>query len=478
MRRATRGWWGLALLSVACGPAGGPTPPNEVPSSYSFLSRAGDGQSSVAYTGQTFRHVLIGEMKSYLGKLTARIDNGFVPATGDVAAELDFYYAFDAATSGDVEMALTSGFAAKQKLFKELSASGAKLSDKIAGKDPVGQHKEWANGLRGWNGASSPEALVRTWFTQLDQLAVDRANGIVPLDPSGAPIGAVHVTAEGHDLRELLQKFLDGAVGYSQGADDYLDDDLPEKGLNSDHRQLLAGKPYTELEHTWDEGFGYFGAARDFADYTAEEASAAGGRTEYAKGHHDTDGDGLIDLTSEYNFGHVVAAAKRDRTSAASAKTDFAREAFKAFLAGRYLLATTHGELTVAQKAELRGYRDGALSNWEKGVAASTVHYINQVLQDMERFGTTEYKFTDHAKHWSELKAFALSLQFNRLSKLKEAQLDELHAKVGQAPVLANRSTADIESYKTALRQAKGLLGQVYGFDPANVGDDLGVNGW
>ena len=36
----------------------------------------------------------------------------------------------------------------------------------------------------------------------------------------------VHITAEGLDLQQLTQKFLLGAVNFSQGTDDYLDDDI------------------------------------------------------------------------------------------------------------------------------------------------------------------------------------------------------------------------------------------------------------
>ena len=70
----------------------------------------------------------------------------------------------------------------------------------------------------------------------------------------------------------------DGAVGFSQGADDYLDDDTEGKGLLADHTAADEGKPYTALEHAWDEGFGYFGGARNYLLYTDEEIAGEGGR--------------------------------------------------------------------------------------------------------------------------------------------------------------------------------------------------------
>ena len=45
-------------------------------------------------------------------------------------------------------------------------------------------------------------------------------------------------------------------------------------------------------------------------------------------------------------------------------------------------------ELTDDQIAELQVYRDQAVGAWEKAISATVVHYINDVLQDMNKFGT------------------------------------------------------------------------------------------
>ncbi|MEM9490007.1 MAG: DUF4856 domain-containing protein, partial [Myxococcota bacterium] len=106
------------------------------------------------------------------------------------------------------------------------------------------------------------------------------------------------------------------------------------------------------------------------------------------------------------------------------------------------------------------------------------VHYINDTLQDMNTFGTDNYSFTDHAKHWSELKGFALSLQFSPMSPLLPEQFEELHTLLGDAPVLANATEAEITEYRAALISARTLLGDAYDFDAANLGDENGENGW
>ena len=237
----------------------------------------------------------------------------------------------------------------------------------------------------------------------------------------------------------------------------------------------VAGQQYTALEHIWDEGFGYFGAARNYGNFTDDEIAKADGRADW-QGANDSNQDGRIDFTSEYNFGHSVNAAKRDRGSVVP--TDYTKTAFDAFLDGRTLIVNAGGNLDEAQLAELQGYRDAAVGAWERAVAATIVHYVNSVLQDMGKF-TGDYDFLDHAKHWSELKGFALALQFNvNHSPMTTARFAELQGYIGDRPVLPTAEMSAQEAYKQSLIDARTLVGDVYGFDTANLGDAEGVNGW
>jgi hypothetical protein len=183
-----------------------------------------------------------------------------------------------------------------------------------------------------------------------------------------------------------------------------------------------------------------------------------------------------IDLKSEYDFGNSQNAAKRDRGAVVA--SSFTADAFNGFHAGRTLLASIEGELTDAELDELRGHRDQALGAWEGAVAATVVHYINDTLQDMGKFGTEDYSFTSHAKHWGELKGFALGFQFNPHSVMSDADFETFHDLVGTAPVLPSHPQADIDAYHADLLEARELMGSAYGFAPENLGDDNGENGW
>ena len=69
-------------------------------------------------------------------------------------------------------------------------------------------------------------------------------------------------SSDGIDIGQMLQKSLMGLVSYYQGTSKYL-------GLLFDKDNDTAsdpnnGKYYTDMEHYWDESFGYFGASADY----------------------------------------------------------------------------------------------------------------------------------------------------------------------------------------------------------------------
>jgi hypothetical protein len=331
-------------------------------------------------------------------------------------------------------------------------------------------------------------------------MAADRANGTTLTDPVGNTIESVYLNEAGHDLMQLVQKLALGGVTLSQGLGDYLfnitgkDNIEPYKGT----------KNHTAMEHNWDEAYGYFGAARNYADYTDDEIAGKGGRDEW-QGFNDADADGFIDLGSEYNFGNSLNAAKRDR----SASTDFTADAFSAWTRGRALIHAHVGmnfaDWSADAQADFEAQIVAVQASWEGAVAATVVHYINDVLGDMAKFDTDEYSYASHAKHWGELKGFALGLQFNPWSPLHEVLPEycydmgthevtegmseedctaagglhtpestgfvRLHSKIGDAPVLSNNpdGMAAIMSYQGSLGTAKNVIKDAFGFSDEDV---------
>ncbi|MGJ8680954.1 DUF4856 domain-containing protein [Paraglaciecola sp.] len=435
---------------------------------YDFESASMPGESAVSYSGQVARQLLINDLANLisaeLSDATTLDTNGTFTNRDDVLSALNSY--FDVA---DYEVLsqralLTQTSPNAQGTLAEISGSSKNLVGKIAGNDATGQHKDWNNGaFVGWGaqGSTTPELLVRSLFDMLADNAQTQLDGTVRQDPLGNDITNISLTSDGRDLKQLIQKVLLMSVAYSQGADDYLDNDVEGKGLLSDHTD--TDNAYTSLEHQFDEGFGYFGAARDYLDYTDEEVAIKGGRDDWQL-YHDTNGDGTIDFNSEYNFGQSPNASKRDL--GATVATDFSADAMNAFLGGRKLLNDTAGTaLTDDQMAELLVFRDAARSGWDKAIAATVIHYINDVNADLSNIGTAEYSYADIAKHWSEMKGFGLGLQFNPASPLSDTDFAQMHTLFGDMPVL----TGDVAAYQADLLSARALIQAAYNFNEENV---------
>jgi hypothetical protein len=65
--------------------------------------------------------------------------------------------------------------------------------------------------------------------------------------------GTYLVDAKGIEWAQIIQKTLIGAYHL-----DYIGNVLLNTGLDADNHQLVTGKKYTQLEHNWDEAYGFF----------------------------------------------------------------------------------------------------------------------------------------------------------------------------------------------------------------------------
>ena len=448
------------------------------------------GSNSVSYTGQTARQMLILGLVDSLNALTER--------PGESVAITDELNIF---VYGEGIDSVAHGRTAKGgepvipgPTYGDIS-SGKNLHKKIAGGTAAGEGETgrligdeffgWQDGL---DATPLPLELVDLWISRTAAQASDGTSPTVGVvgNPA-APVSNVTVDAHGRNYRQLLQKFLMGAVNFSQGTNDYFQANFAEQVA------LREGptKNYTEAEHNYDEAFGYYGAARDILDYTDLEARAKSGRDAYKNGYHDSNDDGSIDLTSEYVLGHAQNCAKRDAGSASAANpTDLSSEVMHAMLAGRTIIAagSAVGSLTDAQLTALDGHIVAASKAWEKCIAATAIHYVKDVLEDMDGFTADgEFadvaNFTDLAKHWGELKGFALSLQFSPNSPFRDGTVDgitlddlkALLANIGDAPVRADgaqngvapsgTAAAAISAYRSKLESVRNILTTAYGFD-------------
>lgn len=444
---------------------------------YSFPSRIEAGVDSVAYSGQVARHVLINELNlfinTYLGNVASFNSNGeFNPQSDEetvketVLTALNSYYLVsDYAALSERTLMTTGSLPLLQTTLSQISPSSKNLISKIAGNDVKSQHKDWSTEFAGWGetGSTTPDGLLNYFFDELAANALALSNGDLRQDPFGNSLTKVYLSEDGVDYKQMVQKFLLMSVAFSQGADDYLD--LDESDPDSSSKGVFASntqdgtKPYTKLEHQIDEGFGYFGASRDYL--TLGDAAVKSSVIS------DTNGDETIDLTSEYNFGQSVNAAKRDIGS--DDTYDFSGKAINHFLNARKLaseLAINHGtEPTIEERRAIFAQTKLATEAWEGAIVATVIHYINDTIADLNSIGTNEFDYETLAKHWSEMKAFGLGLQFNRHSLLSDEKFAQVHNLMGVKPVL----TGDVEGYQADLLEARSILKDAYEFSDAIV---------
>ena len=305
---------------------GGDTTTLDVPQTYDFESRFTTGESSVAYTGQIVRNVLIQDLKSLAGD----------PKSTE-AQLLDLYT--NNSGNGSAASIINPEL---QDTWDDFNGNTSRLENKIASDVLLGY------GL-------TPDAQMKVWFAEVPSLEAHT-------DGSSTR----YVRTDGLELNQMIGKGLLGVVAYYQGTSVYMSKiDTDDNSVSDD------GDPYTAMEHHWDESFGYFGAARDYNTYADDAAR---------KSSFDSNADGSIDYLTEYNFDWATYAAKRDIDCAGTCATDndFTKTIMDAYLTGRALIAN-EGALT-----DIQAQRTIIVNAWEKIIAANIIHYANSVVSKID----------------------------------------------------------------------------------------------
>lgn len=116
-------------------------------------------------------------------------------------------------------------------------------------------------------------ALFEGWLTELAansavQQTASEGNAGVLVEGSTDPTSGYIVNENGIELIQLVEKGLMGAVFYYQAMEVYLSVDRMGTNGNDD---TVSGQHYTNMEHYFDEAFGYFGATVDFPASPADD---------------------------------------------------------------------------------------------------------------------------------------------------------------------------------------------------------------
>lgn len=362
----------------------------------------GDKTNTVSYSGQIARQVLEKSLKSIAGK-----GNG-----GENAAEIEAMLLAYFNNEGDLDIispVSKDGFPVLQTKVSEISSSA-----NVAGKFYKGL-------VPGYPGNQTGVEVIQHMFSQAAKAnkGFDAENGM--------------------DWGQLISKFTMGAMQYNQAVDNYLDEKMTA-GNKPNNKPYKDGAHYTGKEHSWDEAFGYWGAPAHAMDLDGATAYAVAKQKDLAAA--DANGDGVVDLKSEYTFGPAYYAAAADKSGTKT--TNYLGTIMQAFLDGRKVITEANGEaLSAEELAAVQGYAAVIGSEWEKVLAEATFKYAGSVYKDIEKMKGLEGEelakaYRAYGKHWGELKGFALAIQTGKNNL--GATAVELNKLIGFGPVTLDNS--------------------------------------
>jgi len=313
-----------------------------------------------------------------------------VPVTQTVTVEIPYSYEFARAGKSTVSF---SGQTARLNMADELYAAlntntftKAQMLEMFNdGTGFAGEGLNTSGKKMGNKTAASPLASA-TVKPQFDAMIADFADNVIPnwaTDASNGQAGVltdatrtIHVNAKGHEIDQTFIKGIIGAMTLDQIVNNYITPyqlDAGTRTADNTSKTLSSGKDYTDMEHKWDEGFGYL---------YGQEADAT-----------------RLDL-GVAPTGNGTTLNKYFKKVNASSHPGMAVQVFDAFRRGRaYIVANQYDKRD--EQAEI------IKKELSKLIAQKAVDYINGYISKIAN-GNTADAF--HAL--SEGYGFVMSLQF------------------------------------------------------------------
>lgn len=364
----------------------------------------GEKTSSVSYTGQSARHVLHNSLKAAVGQVTFGNDEQNL-------ALMNRYFAETGPERAVLDPVSKAGFEVTPDVVSDISGD-KNLADKA-----------YKGAVPSWPGYLNGEEVLADMIAR----AAQTDGGFNPVT--------------GHDYQQLISKFAMGAVFYNQAVDNYLDE-LLAADVKPNDQPYSDGAAYTGKEHVWDEAFGYFGAPADVLNMSAQEVYDITKMSADVAQRADMNANGAVDLHGEMAYAHAYYAAGFD----IGGETDYLHSIAQAFYDGREVIRKAKGDtLSNRERNKLYNYAEEIAQNWELVIAEAAFKYAGSTFADIERLniileanGDAADAYRTYAKHWGELKGFAMALQVGGRD-LGETAF-ELNRLIGFSPVLPGDS--------------------------------------
>ena len=313
------------LFIISCGSDDDGNLPVEitVPDNYEFLR---DGMSTVSFSGQTTRLNQVDEI----------------------------YLALNSNTYNETQL-------------DEMFADGAGFTDSAL--NGTGKNVRGKTSAGCAAGSSATQA-------QFDAQIADFANNVVPAWSNDASAGiagkltdatrSIHVNAKGHEIDQTFVKGLIGGMTLDQIVNNYLQSCQLDSGTRKDDNTngvLSSGKNYTDMEHKWDEAFGYLYGQEEDAK-RADLGSAPNGKgttlNKYFKKVNDSNQPGIAEI--------VYNAFKKGRA---------------AIVAGDYQVRDAQANIIQIHLSKVIGYKavdylNGYMSKMAAGNTADAFHALSE----------------------------------------------------------------------------------------------------
>ena len=313
-----------------------------------------------------------------------------VPVTQTVTVEIPYSYEFARAGKPTVSF---SGQTARLNMADELYSalntntfSKAKMLEMFNDGTGFADAALNSSGKKMGNKTAASPLASATVKPQFDAMIADFADNVIPnwaTDASNGQAGVltdvartIHVNAKGHEIDQTFIKGMIGAMTLDQIVNNYITPyqlDSGTRTADNTNKTLSSGKDYTDMEHKWDEGFGYL---------YGQEADAT-----------------RLDLGTTPT-GNGTTLNKYFKKVNASSHPGMAIQVFDAFRRGRaYIVANQYDKRD--EQAEI------IKKELSKLIAQKAVDYINGYMSKIAD-GNTADAF--HAL--SEGYGFVMSLQF------------------------------------------------------------------
>ena len=199
-----------------------------------------------------------------------------VPVIQTVAVTVEIPYSYEFARAGKSTVSF-SGQTARLNMADELYAAlntntftKAQMLEMFNdGTGFAGEGLNTSGKKMGNKTAASPLASA-TVKPQFDAMIADFADNVIPnwaTDAANGQAGVltdatrtIHVNAKGHEIDQTFIKGIIGAMTLDQIVNNYITPYQLDSGTriaDNTNKTLKSGKDYTDMEHKWDEGFGY-----------------------------------------------------------------------------------------------------------------------------------------------------------------------------------------------------------------------------